>query len=115
MASAPQGACGTAEAGTTSHPTVGVEAGGVCRPSASMDVLTLEASPLHCAQFPKNGLLSETVTVSSRAEQRRLKLRLGAEVESKGSRGIWRHDGFERQPPAGQGEGRSDLARGMRS
>lgn len=63
--------------------------------------------------FPKHGVLSGTLTVSSGAEQRCLNPRLGAEVETKGSRGIWRHNGFARQPQAGQGEGRLDLARGM--
>lgn len=38
------------------------------------DMLTLEAFPVQCAQFPKYGILSETLTFSSRAKQQYLNL-----------------------------------------
>lgn len=40
--------------------------------SIYFDMLTLEASPVQCAQFPKYGILSETLTFSSRAKQQYL-------------------------------------------
>lgn len=49
---------------------------GLADPSNSIyfDMLTPEAFLLQCAQFPKYGILSETLTFSSRAEQQYLNL-----------------------------------------
>lgn len=72
MVNVTQGTCGKPEVGTHLL-TLPLSwwPDGLADPSNSIyfDVLPLEASLLQCAQFPKYGILSETLTFSSGAKQ----------------------------------------------